>query len=100
MRLSGCGAIEKRNGSLLLDVSQEHTGGYTSLIFVRLTDGAVFLFWLKSTVAERQWSFYGHRPIPTPVSHMVGSELNNMWGHVAQFTVDGDTVEIRLNDAR
>ena len=99
MRISGCGAIERRDGFLLLDVSQEHTGGYTSLMFIRLSDGAVFLFWLKSTVAEQQWSFYGQRPIPSTVSHIVESELNKGWGHVARFKVSGDAVEIRLKDS-
>lgn len=98
--LSGCGAIEKRDGFLLMDVSQMHVGGYTSLIFIRLSDGAVFLFWLKSTVAEKQGSFYGQRPIPAAVSQIVESELNSAWGHVAHFSVDGDHVDIRLNNSR
>lgn len=100
MKLSGCGAIEKRDKFLLLDVSQLHVGGYTSMIFVRVADGAVFLFWLKSTVAEKQWGFYGPQPIPTSVSQIVGSELNEQWGHVAQFSVHGDAVQIRLHDLR
>jgi hypothetical protein len=100
MGLSGCGAIEKRDRFLLMDVSQLHVGGYTSLIFVRLTDGAIFLFWLKSTVADKQWSFYGERPIPATVSQTVESELNKEWGHVARFSVHGENVEIRLNDSR
>lgn len=57
----------------------------------------LFLFWLKSTVAEKQWSFYGQRPIPTSVSQTVESELNQQWGHVARFSVHGDAVEIQLN---
>lgn len=44
MKVSGCGAIEKRDELLLLDVSQLHVGGYTSMIFVRATDGAAFPF--------------------------------------------------------
>lgn len=100
MGLSGCGAIEKRDGFLLMDVSQLHVGGYTSLIFIRLHDGALFLFWLKSTVAEKHWSFYGQRPIPTTVCQIVESELNKEWGHVAQFSFDGENLEIRLNDSR
>ncbi len=97
--LSGCGAIEKTDGFLLMDVSQLHVGGYTSLIFIRLTDGAVFLFWLKSTVADEQWNFYGERPIPTTVSRTVESELNKEWGHVARFSVHGEEVEIRRIDS-
>lgn len=98
MSFSGCGAIAKRDGFLLLDVSQLHVGGYTSLIFVRLSDGAPYLFWLKSTVAEKDWSFYGKRPIPDAVSQNVESELNTAWGHVAHFKVTGDTLEIVLNN--
>ena len=100
MGFSGCGAIEKRDGFLLMDVSQLHVGGYTSLIFIRLSDGAVFLFWLKSTVADKQWSFYGKRPIPATVSQIVESELNEQWGHVARFIIHGENVEIRLNDSK
>ena len=99
MRISGCGPIEESEGYLLLDVSQEHVGGYTSLMFIRMSDGAVFLFWLKSTVADKRWSFYGQRPIPSPVSHLVESQLNTVWGHVARFKVSGDTVEIQLKDS-
>jgi hypothetical protein len=100
MRLSGCGAIEKRDGFLLMDVSQLHVGGFTSLIFIRLSDGAIFLFWLKSTVANKNWSFYGQRPIPATVSQTVESELNKEWGHVARFSVHGENIEIQLNDSR
>lgn len=100
MGLSGCGAIEKRDGFLLMDVSQLHVGGFTSLIFIRLSDGAIFLFWLKSTVADKQRSFYGQRPIPGIVSQTVGSELNKEWGHVARFSVHGENIEIQLNDLR
>jgi hypothetical protein len=96
MKFSGCGAIERRDGFLLMDVSQMHVGGYTSLIFVRLRDGALFLFWLKSTVAQKEYSFYGQKPIPAPVSKIVESELNATWGHVAQFHVHGENVRIEL----
>ena len=71
MQLSGCGAIERRDGFLFLDVSQLHVGGYSSLIFVRLSDGELFVFWLKSTVADKQWQLYGPRPIPETIIHAV-----------------------------
>jgi len=96
MEFSGCGAIEKRGDFLLMDVSQLHVGGYTSLIFVRLSDGAVFLFWLKATVADKDYSFYGQRPIPSAISEIVESQLNTAWGHVAQFHVHGEKVDIQL----
>ncbi|GEM_PF-2468733 len=100
VKLSGCGAIGRRDGFLLMDVSQLHVGGYSSLMFIRLSDGAVFLFWLKSSVVDKQWSFYGQRPIPAVVSQDVESELNQKWGHVARFSVHGDNVEIQLNDSK
>ena len=100
MKFSGCGAIEQKSGFLLMDVSQLHVGGYTSMIFVRSRDGAVFLFWLKKTVAEKEYSFYGQRPIPTAVSRIVESELNTTWGHVAHFHVRGENVEIELIDLK
>jgi hypothetical protein len=97
MRFSGCGAIERRNGFLLLDVSQLHVGGYESLMFVSESDGALFLFWLKSTVKQKDYAFYGARPIPVEVSRAVESELNTGWGHVAKFTAHGDQLEIVMN---
>ncbi len=96
MKFSGCGAIEKQGDFLLMDVSQLHVGGYTSLIFIRLSDGAVFLFWLKTTVAQKDCSFYGERPLPEAISEIVESELNTAWGHVAQFHVSGEKVDIQL----
>lgn len=95
MRLSGCGAIERVDGFLLLDVSQLHVGGYHSLIFVKESDGTLFLFWLKYMVLDKDYKFYGHRPIPTVVSRAVESNLNTGWGHVARFTVRGEQVEIQ-----
>jgi len=38
------GAIERRNGFLLLDVSHLRLGGHESLMFVRESGGALFLF--------------------------------------------------------
>ena len=38
-------------------------------------DRYAFLFWLKST-AQKEYSFYGQKPIPATVSQIVESELN------------------------
>lgn len=100
MKFSGCGAIEQKSGFLLMDVSQLHVGGYTSMIFVRSCDGAVFLFWLKKTVAEKEYNFYGQRPIPTAVSRIVESELNTTWGHVAHFHERRENAETELIDLK
>jgi hypothetical protein len=80
-----------------MDVSQLHVGGYSSLIFVRLTDGMLFVFWLKSQVGEKQWQFYGPRPIPETVTKTVEAEMNKEWGHVAKFTARGEELDIELN---
>ena len=96
IHFSDCGAIERRDGFLLLDVSQLHVGGYSSLIFVRLTDGNLFLFWLKSTVADKQWQLYGPRPIPETVLHTVETEMNTSWGHVALFSMRGEQLDIEV----
>ena len=100
IKFSGCGAIERKGAFLLMDVSQLHVGGYMSMIFVRSRDGAVFLFWLKKTVAEKDYSFYGQRPIPTAIGQIVESELNTTWGHVAHFHVRGESVEIQMIDSK
>lgn len=97
MQVSGCSALQKFDGFLFVDVSQSGVGGYTSYMYVRLSDGAVFLFWLNSTVSEKHWKFYGARPIPATVSHNVESQLNEGWGHVASFKVRGEDVDIDLD---
>lgn len=94
MQVSGCSALRKFDGFLFVDVSQSGVGGYTSYLYVRLSDGAVFLFWLNSPVSEKHCKFYGARPIPDTVSRSVESELNEGWGHVAYFTVRGENVDI------
>jgi len=55
---SGCGAIERRGPYLLMDVSQLHVGGYTSVMLIREADGALFLLWLRTTVAEANLKIY------------------------------------------
>jgi hypothetical protein len=95
MRVAGCGGVERIHGLLLLDVSQSHVGGYDSQIYIRESNGELFLFWLKSTVLEKKYKFYGPKPIPFEVSRAVESNLNEGWGHVAKFTVRGDQLEIQ-----
>jgi hypothetical protein len=96
MRASGCGAIERRDGFVMMDVSQLHVGGYSSLIFIRLSDGEPFLFWLKSTVAEKRWQIYGQRPIPESVTRNIEIEMNQVWGHVAKFKMHDETLDIEM----
>jgi len=95
--VSGCGRLEMRDQYAFADVSQLHVGGYTSYIFVRPSDGTTYVFWLDSTVKEKHWAFYGPKPIPEIVLHTVETELNEAWGHVAQFQIVGQNLEIMLN---
>jgi hypothetical protein len=95
--LSGCGAMEMRAGFVFADVSQEHVGGYTSFIFVRPTDGTTYVFWLKSTVWDKDWELYGPKPVPESVLHTIATELNTGWGHVAHFRFDGQNLVITVN---
>ena len=85
MQASGCGAIERKEGLLLMDVSQSGVGGYSSLIFVRLGDGAMYVFWFRGIVSDRNWKIYGSPPIPVAVMKTVVDQMNTKWGHVASF---------------
>jgi hypothetical protein len=86
VELSGCGAIAWRGSSLLMDISQLHVGGYSSLIVVNPKTSKVWLFWLPGTVGERKWKMYGPQPVPAEVSKAVVDDLNSGWGHVASFS--------------
>ncbi len=96
MRASGCGAIEQRGDYILLDVSQLHVGGYSSIILVRRRDGALFLFWLSGTVPDRNGHVYGPRPVPRDAMAIFEHSMNIQWGHVACFTASGDSLAIDL----
>jgi len=96
MQASGCGAIERKEGLLLMDVSQSGVGGYSSLIFVRLGDGAMYVFWLRGIVSDRKWKIYGSPPIPVAVVKTVVDQMNTKWGHVASFRARGEQVEINM----
>jgi len=69
------------------------------MIFVRPADGAVYVFWLKGTVAEKRYEIYGPRPVPTVVMEQIAQNLNVSWGHVARFTVHGEVLDIDLAQA-
>lgn len=89
MSLSGCGAIARRGPYLLMDVSQLHVGGYTSVILGRESDEALFLLWLKSTVAEHDLHVYGSAPLPASALNLFAQAMNASWGHVACFRPQG-----------
>ncbi len=94
MTFSGCGAIVRNGPYLLLDVSQLHVGGYTSIILVRESDGVLFLAWLKGTVVGRDITIYGPKPIPQSVLDTFARTLNVAWGHVACFRPEGDSLSV------
>jgi hypothetical protein len=96
MSESGCGAIERRGGYILMDVSQLHVGGYGSVILVRRTDGVVFVYWLRSTVAKGKAHIYGPRPVPAEALAIFAHDESVGWGHVACFTISADTIVIDM----
>jgi hypothetical protein len=95
--LSGCGSLEMRDKYVFADVSQLHVGGYTSYILISPSDRTTYVFWLKSTVREKDWAFYGPRPIPETVLHIVETKLNEAWGHVANFRIVDQNLMILPN---
>ncbi len=92
---SGCGKIEKDRDLVVMDVSQLHVGGYSSLIIVRPSDGAIWVYWLDAPVAINAPShIYGSRPVPVDVLHGIEQRMNEAWGHVAHFRAEADSVVI------
>jgi len=92
---SGCGQIEKQQDLIVMDMSQVHVGGYSSLIFVKPSGGAVWLYWLDAPVAPGAPSrIYGSRPVPASVLNAIEQRMNEGWGHVAHFRVDADSIVI------
>ena len=99
MGVSSCEAIEKKGDFLLMDVSEPHVGpGYSSLILVRLSDGQVFLLWInKAREADKQWQFYGPRPVPDEVGQIVENSLNEGLGgfvYDVKVTVHGEDFDV------
>lgn len=94
MTQCGCRQIESHGPYLMMDVSQDHVGGYTSLILVRKSDAVMFLLWLKSGVGENDLEVYGPKPRPRPVIDLFAHAMNVAWGHVACFVPAGNTVKI------
>lgn len=96
--VAGCGAIARRGGWFLLDVSQTHVGGDTSMILVNPATSKVWLFWMPASVSAKKWKLNSGSQVPTEVSSIVVDELNTGWGHVANFAwIDGQLV-IRLRE--
>ena len=95
---SACSRIEKEHGLLVMDVSQLHVGGYSSLIFVDPSKGLAWVYWLDGPVAPNAPSrIYGSRPVPAVLLSAVEQRMNNSWSHVAHFRADADSLIIERN---
>jgi hypothetical protein len=92
--LASCGPVEVEGQYYVIDESQMGVGGHTSLIFVKLPEETVHVFWLKSLLAERNCAIYGPRPVPKEVMASILRRMNEGWGRVARFTARGDKVDI------
>ena len=93
---SGCGPFILKDNLLYADVSQLHVGGYSSLVFADLKERRFFLFWLKGQVAAKEYQIYGDKPIPEPILGIIVEEMNQSWGHVAEFAIKDNTIAIGI----
>jgi hypothetical protein len=94
LALSGYGEIEYKYGLMYGDVSQLHVGGFSSLFFVDIRNKKMYLFWLDGTVGAKKYKIYGDNPIPANVLNLIEQKMNTSWGHVAKFSVKGDSIDI------
>ena len=95
VRSAGYG-IEKIDNIICCDVSIMHVGGYNSLILINTEEREVYLFWLKSSVSDKDYKIYGKRPIPEAIKKIIVDDMNSGWAHVAVFKFHSDTLEITL----
>lgn len=93
---SGCGPFMLKETFLYADVSQLHVGGYSSLVFVDLKERRFYLFWLKGQVAEKKYQIYGEIPIPGAILKAIVEEMNQSWGHVAEFEIKDNGIAINV----
>jgi len=96
LKLAGCGMLEQDGDFVVVDISQLHVGGYGSLIYIDVRAEKMYLFWLKESVAERNWQIYGDRPIPKAVLASIARRMNGEWGHVATFEFFGEYLIIKM----
>lgn len=93
---AGYGMIEKLDNIIYGDVSIMHVGGYNSLFFINLEERKMYLFWLNSTVIEKDYKIYGKRPIPDQIKKIIEDDMNMGFGHVARFDFYKDSLLINL----
>ncbi len=98
--LSSCGPIEREGQYIVMDESRMGVGGYSSLIYVRLPDEAMYVFWLDSLVTDKVYRIYGPRPIPPDVMSSIVRHMNDGWGQVATFSASGEKLSIVLKKPR
>lgn len=92
--LSGCCSMISKDNLIVGDISQLHVGGYSSMIFIDIANRKMYLFWLSSTVSDKIYKIYGDRPIPKTILQLIVDNMNEGWGHVANFTIDSDSIKI------
>jgi hypothetical protein len=95
VRSAGYG-IEKIDNIICCDVSIMHVGGYNSLILINTEEREVYLFWLNSSVSEKDYKIYGKRPIPEAIKKIIVDDMNTGWGHVARFDFYNDSLLINV----
>jgi hypothetical protein len=94
--LSGCGKIVQNGKILISDISQLHVGGYESIILLNISKQKGYLFWLSSTVSKKDFKIYGDKPVPYEILEIIVNNLNEGWGHVANFVIENKSIKIDL----
>ena len=94
LALASCGPVESEGAFIVMVESQSGVAGQTSMIFVRMPEQVVHVFWLKSLVPAQAYQVYGPRPVPAEVMASIVRHMNDGWGRVAQFTARGDRLDI------
>lgn len=88
--------LDKERNAFFIDIFQPHVGGYSSIIAGDFETKKIYLYWLKSTVKENDSILYGG-DIPTKILNLFEYDMNQSWGHVANFSITNDKISIKEN---
>ncbi|QYY37099.1 hypothetical protein [Ruficoccus sp. ZRK36] len=91
---SGSSMLTLEGDTVSVDVSQLHVGGFTSLLYFDLQKETIVLFWMRAGVLEQDHAVYGDKPVRADILDSMVSSLNSTWGHVAEFSRDGQEISI------